>query len=125
MSLLTYKVIHILGLLLTFIPLGALALHAMNGGDRESNRSRKWVMVSHGVGLVLLLVSGFGMLARLQIGHGEPWPAWVWIKIVIWVTAGGLVALVVRVPRLARLWWVVVPLLGTVAAWVALYKPGL
>lgn len=124
-SLTAYKIVHVLAIVLTLMALGALALHAMNGGDAKNNRHRKLVAISHGVGLVLLIVTGFGMLSRLGVDHGAPWPLWVWLKIALWIFAGALIALVKRLPRLAVVFWFLLPLLAALGAWVALYKPGL
>ena len=63
MSLLTYKVLHILGLMLVFSSLGGLLFHSLGGGGTK-HRGHKLAGASHGIGLVLVLVSGFGMLAN-------------------------------------------------------------
>lgn len=120
LSLQVYKLAHLLGLFLVFTSLGGLVLHAMNGGDRESNQRRGLVFATHGIGLLLVLVSGFGMLARLGI-HGVP--GWAAVKLVIWLVIGGLVALPQRVPAASRFVWFLAPALALVAGWLALYKP--
>ncbi len=71
-----YQTLHVLGLFLLFSSLGAAALHAMNGGTKESNPSRKWVAITHGVGLLFVLVAGFGLLAKSGRGNPENWPAY-------------------------------------------------
>ena len=118
-----YKVIHILGNMLLIMALGGLTLHAANGGTRETNRGRKLAAITHGIGMVIILVAGFGLLARIGITHGAGWPGWVWAKLGIWLVLGGIVALIGRKPELARVWWFLVPLLGATAAWLALTKP--
>ncbi len=71
--------------------------------------------------MVLALVGGFGMLARMQIYW--PWPGWVIGKIIIWLVFGILVALIGRTPALAKpLWWSTIAL-GAIAAYLALNKP--
>ncbi|MFM7203595.1 MAG: hypothetical protein ACKO6N_22665 [Myxococcota bacterium] len=119
-----YKIIHVFGVLLIVMALGGATLHAANGGTRESNTSRKLSAISHGVGMLLVLVAGFGLLARLGIGHGAAWPLWIYLKLVIWAVMGGLLVLVQRVPSLARPLWIGIPLLGGLAAYVAVMKPG-
>ena len=79
MPLVAYKVLHIFSVILTFTVLGGLALHAANGGDKESNSQSKLTGALHGVGLLLILISGFGALARLGLGAGFPagfGPSW-------------------------------------------------
>ena len=67
MSYEVYKIIHLLGLSMVLMSLGGIILHSINGGSKGSNTFRKGAMITHGVGLFLLLVAGFGMLAKLGI----------------------------------------------------------
>ena len=120
MDYLSYKVLHILGLLLVFTAVGGMTLHTLNGGDRDSNRARKLVGISHGVGLVILLVSGFGMIAKLQLGF----PAWIWVKVAIWLFFGAVTVVIRRLAGTAAALWFILPLIGTVAAYLAIFKPG-
>ncbi len=115
MSLLAYKVLHLVGGFLLFAALGYLAL-------RPADKAIKLPSISHGIALLLLLVSGFGMLAKLGI-MGLSWPLWIWLKLVIWLLLGAALVLVRRLPRHAALWWWLFPLLGGAAAYLALYKP--
>ena len=48
---------------------------------------------------------------------------WVWLKVAIWLAVGGVVTLVRRRPSWAGALWVLLPLLGGAAAWLAIYKP--
>ncbi|MFQ5888679.1 MAG: hypothetical protein ACE5JR_01365 [Gemmatimonadota bacterium] len=116
-----YKFVHILGILLAFTALGAVSLHALNGGSRESNRSRKLVAFTFGTGMLLLLVGGFGQLAKLGMGGGLP--GWAWGKLAIWLALGALLILPYHRPDLARLTWFGAPALGALAAYLALDKP--
>jgi hypothetical protein len=121
-SLNLYKLVHILGILLVFSSFGGLVLHAMNGGTKATNAGRRLVMAGYVVGLFLILLGGFGMLARLgivQVGL----PGWIWFKLAVWLVIGGLFALPYRKPGSARLLWILGPALGLIAAWAALYKP--
>ena len=121
MSLAAYKVLHLFSAFLLFAALGGLTLAALDrSGDRT--RSRKLAGASHGIALVLLLVTGFGGLARLAISNPALWPGWVWVKVLLWLVLGA--ALVVRrFPAAAALVWWLWPILGGVAAWLAIYKP--
>jgi len=42
-----YKIVHLTGLLLVFMALGGLSLHAINGGTREDNRGRRLVALTY------------------------------------------------------------------------------
>jgi hypothetical protein len=115
-----YKLMHLLGLFLVLIALGGLALHGANGGSRETQRWRRPVAITHGLGLLLLLVGGFGMLAKLGAGL----PPWAAGKLVLWLALGAALGLLGRRPALGRPLWFVVPLLALGAAMLAIYKPG-
>ena len=121
-SLNVYKLVHILGILLVFSSFGGLVLHAINGGTKVTNIGRRLVTTSFTVGLLLVLLGGFGMLARLDIVQGGL-PGWVWFKLVVWIVIGGLIALPYRKPEASRLLWILGPALGLLAAWAGLFKP--
>lgn len=118
----TYKLIHLFGLLLAFSALGGMAVHAASGGTRQTNGARVAVMSMHGVGVFLLLLGGFGMLARLGIVQGGL-PGWILVKLGVWAVIAVLAALPYRKPELAKLAFVALPFLGIAAAYMALYKP--
>jgi hypothetical protein len=92
MSYETYKFIHIVGLILTLSALTILCLVNFE----SSQISKKTTSILHGLGLVLLLVAGFGMLAKLGI-HGLP--IWVLIKTLIWIWLGLCTVIIKRVPK--------------------------
>ena len=117
-----YKLIHLFGIFLLLGSLSGLALYTANGGSKSTNRFRMWAGIMHGVGLFLILLAGFGMLARLQI-TSFPWPAWVFAKTFMWPVFGGLYALVSRKPTVAKVMWLVIPFLATLTAYIAIFKP--
>jgi uncharacterized membrane protein SirB2 len=119
MSYEIYKILHLLGLTLVVISLGGIIVHAINGGTKQTNSFRKAAVITHGVGLLLLLVAGFGMLARLGI---HSFPGWVIGKVVIWLALGAFVALAYK-QSLARKLWFAVPVLVVIAATLAVTKP--
>lgn len=120
MDIQIYRLMHVVGLMMVFLGLGGAAMIA-RGGHGKEYPGRKMPAATHGVGLLLLLVAGFGMLARLGIHW--PWPGWVVLKVVLWVFFGGVSALFIKKPQLATpLWWVLV-LLGGLAGYAAFFKP--
>ena len=115
-----YKNIHLLGVFMILVALGGAMLYGMVSEGKELVW-RKVVSITHGLGLLLVLVAGFGMLARLGIAW--PWPVWVWGKVVIWILLGGLITPARKSPGAAKgLWWIVI-LLAAVAAYLAIHKP--
>jgi len=121
MSLVTYKIIHILGLILLFQSLGASIFSRLSDPEGTAGHSNRMLMTMHGIGLFLMLLGGFGMLARLEIGF--PFPLWTWLKIVVWLLLGAAPVLAKRQPHRARTWWSLIFLLGALAAFLGLYKP--
>ena len=118
-----YKFVHIVGLLMVFMGLGGLSLHALNGGTKETNRARRLVAVTYGLGLFLILLGGFGWLGATGLMGSGQMPLWVWMKLGLWLLVGGLLAIPTARPDLARLVWYVAPIVGLLAAWVARAKP--
>jgi uncharacterized membrane protein SirB2 len=119
MSYEIYKILHLLGLTLVVLSLGGIIVHTINGGSKATNAFRKGAVITHGVGLLLLLVAGFGMLARLGI---HSFPGWVVGKVIIWLALGAFVAFAYK-QNLARKLWFAVPVLVVIAATLAITKP--
>lgn len=112
-----YKVLHILGLMLLFFALGG---YTLKSSEDNAKPTRILLAVSHGVGLLLMLVAGFGLVAKLKLGGT---PGWAWIKVGLWLAFGAAPVLIKRTPARLRPVWVVLPLLGTIAAYLAVNKP--
>ena len=117
-----YKLVHLLGIFMVLTVLAAASMHVLRGGRRADNPYRKALGTAHGVGAFLILLGGFGMLARLGIMHGGL-PLWAYLKLAIWVALSGAIAVVYRGPGLARTLLLAVPLLALLAGAIALYKP--
>jgi hypothetical protein len=118
----TYKVLHILGVLLAFATLGGLALTVANGATKSTSSVRRLIAITHGVATFIILVGGFGALARLGVSHGSL-PGWILVKLACWVVLAGLVAIPYRRPELARVTFWFLPVLGGIAIVMAVYKP--
>lgn len=84
MSLPFYHYLHLIGLILVFVGFGGLL----------SSEGAKKAMMWHGIGLVISLISGFGMLAKLGIMSAMP--TWVWVKVSLWLVLGFLPVLAKR-----------------------------
>ncbi len=122
MSILFYKVLHIFGLALSFTALGGMAGLSLSGADAEVQaRARKPMGMLHGIGLLLLLVAGFGLIAKLKLPFAEN--MWISVKMILWILLGGLIALFRRAPHLAKPALFALPLIAGLAAVLAFYKP--
>jgi hypothetical protein len=106
--------LHIVGGFLLFGAVGALCL-----GAADDPRGRRLGAIGHGVGLVLILLTGLGIVARSHIGF----PLWVWAKIGIWVVMSVTLVLIRRAPGLRVPLFFLLPILGGLAAWLAIARP--
>ena len=115
-----YRILHLLGIFLVFVAVGGVAVHAGNGGHKSANALRRQLAISHGIGLVLVIVAGFAMLARIG---ASPASGWVMAKIVIWLLLGAATMLPYKARSLGGAMLALVPLLGAIAAYLAINKP--
>ena len=108
----TYKIIHLIGI-------SALALGV--GGMLVGGSNRKPFAILQGVALLVMLVSGFGMLAKLHLGF----PHFAIVKTVLWVVIGALPMIFRRLkPPLAVALLISLALVG-IMAWLGVMKPAL
>ena len=77
MDALTYKIIHLTGISVLALGVGGM----MAGGEK-----RKTFAILQGIGLLVMLVSGFGLLAKLGLGY----PHFAIVKTVLWLLIGAL-----------------------------------
>ena len=120
MSYELYKVIHLFGVFMLMSSLGVLCAVSIGGGDQS--RAKKFAGIGHGAGLLIVLVAGFGLIARLDIG--SPFPLWIWLKIGIWFALGGMSVVIRKVKGNAAFWIYLVPMLGALAAYLVIFRVG-
>jgi NAD/NADP transhydrogenase beta subunit len=120
MSLQVYHFLHIIGLILVFVGFGGLL----------SSERAKSAMMWHGIGLLISLVSGFGMVAKYAKLAPEGSPSfytqpWVLAKIGLWLVLGFLPVLAkkrVFTPKVVVLFAM---LTGVALAYLGYFKPAL
>jgi heme A synthase len=112
-----YKIAHVTAALLLFTSLGTLAATA----GSKSGRFAKLAGIAHGVALTVILVAGFGLLARLNLMAAIP--IWVWLKMSVWLALALILLPLRRKPEWAAALWILIPILGGFAAWAAIWKP--
>ena len=106
-----YQILHVTGIIMLFMGYGALLARSLAASD--SVAVRKLGSITSGIGLLLILVAGFGMISKL--GHSFTAP-WLLVKILVWLALGGVIVLINRKPALAKtLWWSILAL-GIIAA---------
>ena len=128
----TYKVIHYFGIFLLLTALSARLGRAAGFAAASTKKGttlptpdpwKRRLGATHGVALFLILLGGFGMLARLNITQGLALPGWIWAKLAIWTLLGAAIIAASRIPWKAGRLLAVVPALAVLAGIIALYKP--
>ena len=117
-----YEIIHLIGIAMLFIAIGGVAVHALNGGTKANTKTRGIVAIMFGSGSFLILLGGFGMMARLGLVRGMP-PGWLLAKMLIWLVLSAIVLLPYRKPELAKPFMIILPLFVGLAVYMAVYKP--
>ncbi len=112
-----YKIIHLAGVMLTFLSFGGLIFRSILESDNK--KLKRFAFISNGIGMFLVLLGGFGLLAR----YGYGWQPWVIGKLFIWVILGAMLVVINRKPKFGTtIWWIVI-FLGATAAYLAGVKP--
>lgn len=119
-----YKVLHLFGLFLTFTGLTIVLISSWMAKAKSvevPNQIRILGAATHGVGLIFVLVAGFGLAARLNYMQGLP--GWIYAKLVLWLIAGGIFAVAKRKSEKGLIIYTVFILTATLGAWLAVNKP--
>ena len=142
MSYEIYKLIHFFALFCLFLAIGGLLFRSKTpvdqdskgsdtgldtdpdknpDKDRASKKPFRQIMILHGTAVFILLVSGFGMMARLKM---STFPLWLILKLVIWLILGVLTPVLLaryKGNKIAILLLVLVSAGG--AIYLAIFKP--
>lgn len=116
-----YKVIHLCGLMLLFLGFGGV-LFSFATGHEVPKKLRAIAFITHGLGMFLLILGGFGMLARLGLAQGGL-PTWIYAKLTIWICMGLMISPMKRKSHWTLALVTTSVCLGGVAAYIGLYKP--
>lgn len=110
-----YRFIHVLGLATLFLGFGGIFAH------RGEGKPPRLYVALHAIGLVVILVAGFGNVAKQQIEITSA--GWLLVKIVLWLLLGALPVLVRKgyVPR--PLGWLVALIVAAGAIYLGIKKP--
>lgn len=109
-----YKFLHLAGAMCLFLGLGGLLLPS-----DVSPSTRKLGSMLHGIGLLFVLVAGFGMIAKLKLGF----PGWIIAKIGLWIVFAVLPVLGKKGIVPAKAAWIIALACGAGAAYLGVLKP--
>ena len=107
-----YKIIHVTGIAL--IAIGT-------GGMLANGTTRKSFAMAQGIGLLVMLVSGFGLLGRLGLGF----PHFAIVKTVLWLVIGMLPMIFRKLKPPLGVAIAISLALVAVMAWLGVVKPTL
>ncbi len=112
MDPLIYKIIHLAGVMALFTAMGSMI-------STTCDHAKKFSGILHGISLILILVSGFGMIAKYSYGF----PGWIIAKAVIWLALGGFLVVAKRklISPAASIGVILVA--GALAAYLGVMKP--
>ena len=101
-----------------FMGYGALLARSIVRND--SKELKRLGSITSGIGLVLIFIAGFGLMAKL---YNNSFQSWMLVKIIIWLALGGIIVLINRVPSIAKLiWWGMIAM-GALAAYMVYARP--
>lgn len=115
-----YKVLHVTGLILLFSGLVSLLTLKIAGAAVEGS-AKKFSFLTHGIGLFFILISGFGLLAKLNILSDMP--NWIYVKLAIWLYFGITISLIKRKGHLGWVLYIPMLVIFMTAAYLATFKP--
>jgi dipeptide/tripeptide permease len=110
-------VLHLLGLALLTYGFGVLLTTSSARLD-ENKKLRLPGVLTHGIGLLILIVTGFIMFFQVKYSTH----AWIGIKFVIWLVLGGMIALIRRKPEKRNVWMLCLLILVAAAAYLGRTK---
>lgn len=117
-----YKILHLTGIFLLTSGLVGMLVLAWSG-HQIAGKVKTFAFVTHGVGLLFMLVSGFGLLARMGFMHDQGLPTWVYVKLTIWLVMGGIISLLKRKGKLGWPLYFLLMAIFITAAYFGVYKP--
>lgn len=121
MSYQFYLVLHIVSLFVVVLTLGSLWGYIFSGGHKANFPLRKSTAMLHGLFLLVVFISGFGLMAKAQYSFSSS--PWLYGKILCWMIIGAYPTLIYKkvLPQWANLLTLILVLMA--AAVLAIFKP--
>lgn len=104
-----YKTLHYVGMIVLFTGLGSLV-----AADLKKPSALRLPASLHGIGLLLILVSGFAMQAKLNHLFGT----WLVVKILILLVLSGFIMVIKRQLLPTPVIYLLIVILGSIAAYL-------
>ena len=107
--------VHLIGVFLLFMGIGGMIVRSILG-DKDNKQLKILCSVSHGLGLVIILIAGFGILGVAKLAFGP----WVIVKLIIWLIFGAVIIVINRKPELGKIIWFLLLILAATAGYLGL-----
>ena len=117
-----YKVLHLVGFFLLLSGLMG-AFFTVWGGNSFQGKVKSASFALHGTGILLVLISGFGLLAKL--GYMQNMPTWIYFKIALWMFFALAISILKRKGQLGMPLYVLLLAAYAFAAFLGVYKPAI
>ncbi len=115
-----YKIIHLVGIFLLIS--GLISAFAItSSGHALTGKIKTFAFATHGLGLLLVLLGGFGLLARL--GLAREIPVWAYLKLAIWAVFALFISVIKRKGQIGWPLFATMLIIFSAAAYLAIYKP--
>ncbi len=114
-----YNIIHVTGAFAVMLAYGMLIARGLAAPDNVA--LRKFGAIASGIGLFLILLGGFGLMARYQYSYTN---LWVIGKYILFFALGFLIIFLNRKPELGKIWFAVTLLIGALSVYLCVVKPG-
>lgn len=115
-----YHWLHFVGILLLFSSLGAQALYVAQGGTKAAWAYRRPMAILHGIGMALVLIAGFGLMARYKFTFGDQ--PWIILKLVIWLILGLFQTIIWKFGRKNLNMFYLLVVLGSLAVYSVVFR---
>jgi hypothetical protein len=110
--------LHIIGLVYLVFGLSTLGILALTR-TVEDKKVRMYGVMTHGIGLLLILATGLQMASNLQLFKSHQF---IVTKFVIWLLLGGIIVLYRKKPQTASALLAITLVLIAAAAYVGIFK---
>lgn len=117
-----YKIAHLLGIFLLTSGLMGVFFTVWSGTAFQG-KIKSMSFALHGIGLLIMLVSGFGLLARMGLVAGLP--TWVYFKLGLWAFFALAISVLKRKGHLGMPLYLVLLAGYFCAAYIGVIKPAL
>jgi len=113
-----YKLIHLVGIMMIYLGFGALVARGMSSSDHIG--IRKFGGIISGIGLLLVFLGGIGMWHKSGgVINITDW--WLLVKFGVLAVFGVLTSVAIRKPECSTAVWIILIVLGAVAAYLGLF----